>query len=63
MFGIGGGSSANSYHIWLCDDTWTKVSAVNISPTEVESQFGISLSNYTGYTFTGTSGADIAKSA
>ena len=54
VFGIGGGSSANSYHIWLCDETWTKVSSVNISPSEVESQFGISLSSAPGSIPTGS---------
>jgi hypothetical protein len=58
VFGVGGGSNVDSYHVWLCDSSWTKVSAVNISPSEVESKFGINLATANIQTIVGTSGDD-----
>ncbi len=47
VFGIGGGSSPDNYHVWYTDDSWTKsntgpggASTVNLSTAEVVSAFG-----------------------
>lgn len=45
VFGDGAGSNMNSYHVWICDNTWTKTSALNITPTELIKSFGVTPGN------------------